>query len=71
MLQNALKESSDPQAVLDECNNMHLLGRIGTTDEVGELIVFAASDKGGFMTGQAIRVDGGIGIKVDGSKKEA
>ena len=70
MLQNALKESPDPQAVLEECNNMHLLGRIGKADEVGELILFAASDKGGFMTGQAIRVDGGLGIKVDGSKQE-
>jgi NAD(P)-dependent dehydrogenase (short-subunit alcohol dehydrogenase family) len=70
MLQNALKESPDPQAVLEECNNMHLLGRIGKADEVGELIVFAASDKGGFMTGQAIRVDGGLGIKVEGSKQE-
>jgi NAD(P)-dependent dehydrogenase (short-subunit alcohol dehydrogenase family) len=70
MLQNALKESPDPQAVLEECNNMHLLGRIGTADEVGELIVFVAGDKGGFMTGQAIRVDGGLGIKVDGSKQE-
>jgi NAD(P)-dependent dehydrogenase (short-subunit alcohol dehydrogenase family) len=70
MLQNALKESPDPQAVLEECNNMHLLGRIGKADEVGELIVFVAGDKGGFMTGQAIRVDGGLGIKVDGSKQE-
>ena len=70
MLQRALKESPNPQAVLDECNNMHLLERIGTADEVGELIVFAASDKGGFMTGQAIRVDGGIGIKVAGSKQD-
>jgi len=70
MLQSAIKESPDPQAVLEECNNMHLLGRIGTADEVGELIVFAASDKGGFMTGQAIRVDGGIGIKVYGSKQD-
>lgn len=70
MLQSALKESPNPQAVLDECNEMHLLKRIGTADEVAELIVFAASDKGGFMTGQAIRVDGGIGIKVAGSKKD-
>jgi len=70
MLQRAIKESPNPQAVLEECNNMHLLERIGAADEVGELIVFAASDKGGFMTGQAIRVDGGIGIKVAGSKQD-
>ena len=69
MLHDAIQESPNPQAVLDECNDMHLLKRLGTPDEVGELIAFAASDKGGFMTGQAIRVDGGIGIKVAGSKQ--
>jgi len=70
MLHNAIQESPNPEAVLEECNDMHLLKRIGTPDEVGELIVFAASDKGGLMTGQAIRVDGGLGIGVAGSKKE-
>jgi NAD(P)-dependent dehydrogenase (short-subunit alcohol dehydrogenase family) len=69
MLHKAINESPDPQAVLEECNNMHLLKRIGKPDEVGELIAFAASEKGGFMTGQAIRVDGGLGIEAAGSKK--
>lgn len=69
MLEEAIKESPDPQAVLDECDNMHLVKRIGTAEEVAELIAFAASDKAGFMTGQAIRIDGGLGITVGGSKK--
>ncbi|MFY0628476.1 MAG: SDR family oxidoreductase [Reichenbachiella sp.] len=70
MLHNAIQESPDPEAVLQECNDMHLLKRIGKPDEVGELIAFAASEKGGFMTGQAIRVDGGLGIEVAGSKQD-
>jgi 3-oxoacyl-[acyl-carrier protein] reductase len=34
-------------------------GRLGRADEVGATIVFAASVQAGFMTGQAILVDGG------------
>ncbi len=70
MLQRAIQESPDPTAVLNECNEMHLTKRIGTPQEVAELIVFVASDKGSFMTGQAIRIDGGLGISVAGSKKD-
>ncbi|MVA96733.1 SDR family oxidoreductase [Nitratireductor sp. CAU 1489] len=35
-------------------------GRYGTVDEVGELIVFLASDKSSYITGQNLRIDGGI-----------
>ena len=36
------------------------MGRYGTSEEVGELIAFLASDKAGYITGQNIRIDGGI-----------
>jgi len=36
------------------------MGRYGRMAEVSELIAFLASDKAGYMTGQNIRVDGGI-----------
>ncbi len=36
------------------------LGRYGTSEEVAELILFLASDKSGYITGQSIRIDGGI-----------
>ena len=35
------------------------LGRIGVPDEVGRLAAFLASEASGYMTGQAINVDGG------------
>ena len=70
MLHAAIQESPDPQAVLEECNEMHLTKRIGTAGEVAELIAFAASDKAGFMTGQALRIDGGLGLSVGGSKRD-
>jgi len=36
------------------------MGRYGTVEEVSELIALLASDRGGYITGQNIRVDGGI-----------
>ena len=36
------------------------MGRYGTSAEVADLIVFLASDKSSYMTGQNIRIDGGI-----------
>lgn len=38
------------------------LGRTGTPEEIAELIVFLASDKSGFLTGQVIGADGGFAV---------
>ena len=69
MLRDSFALSPDPEEVYEECVNMHLVKRIGTADEVGDLIAFLASDKATFFTGQAIRIDGGLGIMVAGSKR--
>lgn len=70
MLRTAIQESPDPEEVLKECEDMHLTNRIADPDEIAELILFTASDKAGFITGQSIRIDGGLGIRVAGSKKQ-
>jgi NAD(P)-dependent dehydrogenase (short-subunit alcohol dehydrogenase family) len=70
MLRNAIQESPNPEEVLQECHDMHLTKRVGTPEEVAELILFVSSDKAGFITGQAIRIDGGLGIVVGGSKRD-
>jgi enoyl-[acyl-carrier protein] reductase III len=38
------------------------LGRLGTPDDVADVAVFLASDAARFITGQVIRVDGGLTI---------
>ncbi len=71
MARNAWATADDPEAVHQESIGMHPLQRIARPQEVGELIVFLCGDKAAFITGQAIRIDGGLGIAVPGSVKEA
>jgi len=70
MLHDAIQLSANPDEVLRECHNMHPVKRIGTPEEVAELILFLCSDKAGFITGQPIRIDGGLGLSIGGSKRE-
>lgn len=70
MLRDAFQLSADPEAVYQECVDMHLVKRIGTPEEVAELILFLSGENGGFFTGQAVRIDGGLGITIAGSKQE-
>lgn len=39
-----------------------LVGRVGTSEEVAELLVFLASKKSSFITGQTIVIDGGYSV---------
>jgi NAD(P)-dependent dehydrogenase (short-subunit alcohol dehydrogenase family) len=72
MLHWAINQSPDPGDVLEECNNMHPVGRIATAAEIADLILYLSSDKAGFITGQPIRIDGGLGIQIGGSiRKQA
>ncbi len=69
MLRDAIALSPDPDEVMQECVDMHLAKRIGTPEEVAELVMYLCDDKASFITGQAIRIDGGLGITIQGSKK--
>lgn len=70
MSRNAWSMADDPNAVHQDSINMHLLKRIGQPEEIAELIFFLCSEKAAFITGQAIRIDGGLGINVPGSVSE-
>lgn len=70
MLQAAIQESPNPEEVFRECEEMHLVKKVGDPAEVGEFIVYLASSKASFITGQAFRIDGGLGISIGGSKRK-
>ena len=38
------------------------LGRFGKAEDVAELVAFLASEKGNYITGQVLCVDGGMSI---------
>ena len=46
-------------AFLERAKETHPLGRPGQSDEIASLIVYLASDKAGWMTGETIPIDGG------------
>lgn len=67
MLRDAVALADDPEAVMQENVDMHLTKRIGTPEEVAALVAFLCEDKAAFITGQAIRIDGGLGLSIPGS----
>ena len=46
-------------AFLERSKSTHPLGRAGHADEIAELILFLASERAGWMTGETIPIDGG------------
>lgn len=46
-------------AFVDRSKTTHPLGRIGTPDEIADLILFLASSKAGWITGATYSIDGG------------
>ncbi|PIO73853.1 oxidoreductase, short chain dehydrogenase/reductase family protein [Teladorsagia circumcincta] len=49
-------------AFLEKSKTTHALGRPGDAKEVAEAILFLASERSSFTTGELLRVDGGRGI---------
>ncbi|UCH26275.1 MAG: SDR family oxidoreductase [Trueperaceae bacterium] len=60
MNERIFEETEDPEALIDNWNSLHALGRFGQPEEVGSLIRFLVSDASSFITGDTIRVDGGL-----------
>lgn len=50
-------------ALRETWNRAHPLGRFGHPPEVAEAVAYLASDRASFITGEVLRVDGGLAVK--------
>jgi NAD(P)-dependent dehydrogenase (short-subunit alcohol dehydrogenase family) len=51
-----------PDDVLEQAINLVPAGRLGEPGDVAGLVAFLAGPQGGYITGQSISVDGGLGV---------
>jgi len=61
LIQSAMSDSL-PKERVEEVLKMTSLGRMGTPEEVAEVVAFLASSESSYLTGQTIVVDGGIAL---------
>ena len=68
MSENAMKlwanifTQGNKEVMTEQIKNQHLLGRMGTPEEVANAVLYLASDASSFSTGIELKVDGGYAI---------
>jgi NAD(P)-dependent dehydrogenase (short-subunit alcohol dehydrogenase family) len=70
MLRWAVNLAPEPDAVWKEIDAMHPMGRPARAAEVADLVAFLLSDRASFITGEVIRIDGGLLTRIGGSPKK-
>ncbi|HEY5985910.1 MAG TPA: SDR family oxidoreductase [Streptosporangiaceae bacterium] len=63
MNEGILATSPDAAQIEAHWLSLHPVGRLGQPSEVAALVVFLASDESSFITGELIRVDGGLVVQ--------
>jgi NAD(P)-dependent dehydrogenase (short-subunit alcohol dehydrogenase family) len=63
LVEENIEMQPDPVAAEASILAQHPMGRIGTPDEIANVIAFVASDEASFMTGATILVDGGLSAR--------
>jgi len=62
LLRGSINDSPDPAATEQFLGSKSVFGRMGTSEEVANVMYFLASDEASFVTGAAYFVDGGWSI---------
>ena len=57
----------DPGKVIESCEKLHLVRRLGQPAEIAKVIAFLASADASFMTGHPVVVDGGAMVPIGGA----
>lgn len=52
----------DPDSALQRVSELQVFGRMGTSEEMGRIALFLATDDSSFLTGQAIEAEGGASL---------
>ncbi len=60
LVNTEMMKKNTPQKIIDEVVSNSSLKRPGNPGEIAETILFLCSNKSSFITGQIIRVDGGM-----------
>lgn len=69
MLRDAIALDPNPEALGRAVDEMHPLGRRARPEEVASVIAFLLSEEASFMTGETVRVDGGVLSRIGGAPR--